>query len=52
MPINTAWFKARIADKRLSQRGLMRGRWDLAGPARDARAVDLEYAAPVLLIIT
>lgn len=33
-------------------RSLMRGRWDLTGPAMDAKAVELEYAAPVLLIST
>lgn len=32
-------------------RSYTRGRWDLAGPAADARAVDLEFAVPVLMII-
>jgi transcriptional regulator with XRE-family HTH domain len=31
-------------------RSRQRGRWDLAGPAVDVRAADLEWAAPVLLI--
>ena len=32
-------------------RGVGRGRWDLTGPAATAKGVDLEWAAPVLLII-
>lgn len=50
--ISLCKIKAGITMLAKPTRALMRGRWDLAGPARDARAVDLEYAAPVLLIIT
>jgi hypothetical protein len=32
-------------------RGVGRGRWDLTGPAATAKGVELEWAAPVLLII-
>lgn len=32
------------------RRARTRGRWDLSGPASDARGVDLEWASPVLMI--
>ena len=33
-------------------RSHQRGKWDLSGPSMTAQAVALEYAAPVLLIVT
>lgn len=34
------------------RRGYQRGRWDVSGPALLIRDVDLEYAAPIVLIQT
>lgn len=50
--ISICKIKGGVAYLAKPSRSYVRGRWDLKAPAMDAKGVELEYAVPVLLIVT